>query len=85
MPVGGALKGVRGAEHPGLAEMGTDDLQPDRQALYKAFRYMVIGSAVLAPSGNAGVGVVGPMSTSTLSNALMKSALMSARTRCALR
>ena len=39
-----------------------------------SFRYIVIGSLVFAPSSKAGVGVVGPISTSTSPKARAKSA-----------
>jgi len=52
--------------------------------VHTSFRYMVSGSAVLAPNGNAVDGAVGPTSTSKRSYAASKSLMMSVRTRCAL-
>jgi hypothetical protein len=49
-----------------------------------SLRYISYGS-LTAPSGNAGVGVVGVKSRSTFSNARAKSCAMRPRTCCALR
>ena len=48
-------------------------------------RYIAIGSPVFSPNANAGDGVVGVSTTSTLFHASSKSRLMSVRTFCALR
>ena len=49
----------------------------------RSARYIWYGSPVRAPSGNATNGVVGEISTSTCSNAEVKSRVISVRTFCA--
>ena len=51
--------------------------------VHTSLRYIASGSAVLAPSSNATVGVVGASSTSNCSYARAKSRMISVRTRCA--
>ncbi len=58
------------------------EVRADRVDVVQVHR---IGSLVLAPSSNAAVGVVGPITTSTSAKARAKSAAMSCRTFCALR
>lgn len=48
-------------------------------------RYMASGSPVFSPSANAGDGVVGVKTTSTVLKASSKSRLINVRTFCALR
>jgi hypothetical protein len=50
-----------------------------------SLRYICTGSSALSPSGNAGVGVVGPAMTSHVASARRKSSAMRRRTCCALR
>ena len=50
-----------------------------------SFKYMRMGSSVLSPSLNAGVGEVGSATTSQRANAFAKSSIMSERTCCARR
>ena len=52
--------------------------------VHRSARYMAIGSSARSPIGNAVVGVVGEISTSTCSNAASKSRVMSVRTCWAL-
>src|SRR3954469_494507 len=71
---------------PSLSPHGT--FKPGRPAMQdgivsRSFRYMAIGSAVLAPSSNATVGEVGVISTSNRSNASACSRMSTVRTFCA--
>jgi hypothetical protein len=51
--------------------------------VYRSARYIWYGSDVREPNGNATNGVVGETSTSTRSNAVAKSRVISVRTFCA--
>ena len=51
--------------------------------VYRSARYIWYGSEVREPNGNATNGVVGETSTSTCSNAGLKSRVISVRTFCA--
>src|SRR5262245_25488670 len=84
LPISCRPNGVASEESPA----GTD--MPGRPAMFTvtvkmSLRYICTGSPETSPMPKAGPGVVGVNSTSTCSNTVSKSRLISVRTFCALR